>query len=152
MRAIRQRRAVPMRRERYDVPAWGDAVNETVIYKDTLVTVTTARAVIQDTTYAMANITSVRHFEQPANIGCLVAIGGVIGVVGVLSLRADTTVGILVLLLAGIVGGAAWIGRHPTHWVRIGTAGAEADAISSHDREWTRRVVEAINTAIVSRG
>ena len=40
----------------------------------------------------------------------------------------------------------------PKFWVRIGTAGAEANAVWSNEAQWTRTVVAAINQAIVTRG
>jgi len=131
---------------------WGNAVNETVIYQDNLVTVTTTRAVLQGTTYAMANITSVRELVQPSSAGCLAAVAAVVGLLALAALRSDVAIGLLVLSLAAILGGVAWAGRHPIHWVSIGTAGAETRAISSPDKEWVRKVVEAINTAIIARG
>ncbi len=47
---------------------------------------------------------------------------------------------------------SAWFLINTQYWVRIGTAGAEANAIASNDAAWTRKVVAAMVEALVGRG
>lgn len=126
---------------------------EHVLFQDgSVVTITTARAVLLGTTYAMANITSVRAFEEKVEIG-LAAILGLCGfMLGAIIIMNDSGFG-WVLLLAGAAFGAwAYSKRKSKHWVRIATSGAEANAVCSLDKAWTDRVVQALNDAIIARG
>ena len=125
---------------------------EKVIYQDTLVTVTTSRVVIGGVTYAMANITSVRQFAQPPDTAGVVFLG-------ILSLIFSGVMGLLknwVTCLVFVALGIAalyWAGKQkPKHWVKIGTAGAETNALCDHDPMRTSRIVVAINEAIIARG
>ena len=128
---------------------------ERILFQDATVKITNVRAIIHGKqTYAMSNVTSVNEFVEPRP-GIFLLAGLVFGVPGLLCVKinvADSTeVGTVFLLL----GGACIVGyflSKPKYWVRIGTAGAEANAVWSHDPKWTRTVVEAMNEAIVTRG
>jgi hypothetical protein len=128
------------------------ATAERLMYQDNLVTVTTTRAVIGGTTYAMANITSVRPFVEPAQIGCAVALAVGCALVGVLMGANGVGFGWFLVLLACAAAGWAYSNRRAKHWIRIGTAGAETNAMWSYDAQWTARVVGAMTEAIVARG
>jgi hypothetical protein len=127
-------------------------ISESVVYQDRLVTITTARAVISGTTYAMANITSVRQFTEPADNGALFGLGGIAALIGLILLFNGSYGfgGFIFLIGAGLI--ALGASQKPKHWVRIGTAGAESNAIWSHDAGWTQTVVGAMTNAIVARG
>jgi hypothetical protein len=128
---------------------------ERVLFEDQTVKVTNVRAIIQQkTTYAMANVTSVKEFVEPKPAGvallglCLIALGLTCVEIKVAD-SADvgwvgTGLGTLLLVF--------FFFTKPKYWVRIGTAGAEANAVWSHNADWTRKVVGAINSAIVTRG
>jgi hypothetical protein len=124
---------------------------EVPIFEDTAVGVyvTTTRVQIGNTTYALANITSVRHFTEPRP-RWLLYLGIPIMLVGLPQLVDHGSPG--VALIVGVVMIIAFFGMNPKHWVRIGTAGAEANAVFSSRAAWTARVVAAINEAIVRRG
>jgi Family of unknown function (DUF6232) len=125
------------------------------LFEDETVKVTNVRAIIQqNTTYAMANVTSVKEFIEPrppavALLGlCLIALGVFCVQIKVAD-SADmgwvgTALGVLLMIF--------FFFTKPNYWVRIGTAGAEANAVWSHNADWTRKVVSAINSAIVTRG
>ncbi len=127
---------------------------ERVYFQDARVTVTGARAMLGGTTYAMANITSVKEFVEIPSPAA--AILGTILVLAGIALVVDSSGGSgfgWTLLLAGAACVAFWWFLINTqYWVRIGTAGAEANAIASNDAAWTRKVVAAMNEAIVGRG
>lgn len=126
-------------------------MEEQTIFADDTVTITTARAYLNGTTYAMANITSVRtHAESRGVIKAIVAIVG-------LTVAASFVVGIssavFFITLPLTVVAALWFAfSKPKLWVRIGTAGAESNALWSNDPAWVAKVVAAINEAIVRRG
>lgn len=122
---------------------------EVGFFSDQVVTVTSARAVIAGTTYAMANITSVRTFVEPRQIGILI-LGLLLLLVGV-AIGLGNAYGALFMAL-GVIMIAGYAFSKPKHWVRIATAGVESNAVYSADPNWSAAVVAAINNAIVSRG
>jgi hypothetical protein len=128
---------------------------ETVLFQDSLVTVTTTRVIVRgEVTYAMANLTSVRAFVQKKPLAVL--FGGLLLIVlGACCIGArvahSRSMGIIVTSV-GIALVIAYLYLFKAkYWVRIGTAGAETNAIWSDDPTWTRGVVEAVNQAIVAR-
>lgn len=136
-------------------PAQPERMAERVIFEDPTVRVTTVRAVFLGAqTYAMSNVTSVSAFVEPRPpvlivlAVCFVVMGG-----SCISMNiADSAqVGRWELALA-LVLVVIYAAKKPRHWVRIATAGAEQNAIWSHDPRWTQTVVAAINEAIVARG
>lgn len=125
---------------------------ETVLLQDGAVTVSNTRVIVQPhTTYAMANITSVREFVDPKPVGVLLC-GFLLLCSGFACVQvAEMGAGWVVTLMGAAL--VVWfLVMKPKHWVRIGTAGAEANALWSHDAQWIRRVVEAINSAMIARG
>lgn len=122
---------------------------ERVLFQDALVTVTTARVQVQQTTYPTLNITSVRELVEPRPVSVL-ALGGCLLIMGLLCASFETV--LLGMSGLGLVIIVAYFAIPPKYWVRIGTAGAETNAVFSKDPAWTRAVVAAINEAIVVRG
>lgn len=121
--------------------------------------VSNTRVVIQGTTYATANITSVRKQVTPANNGCAIvltifgALGALGGLMMALAGNGDapwSPLGIsAVLLIIGIV----WLNSlHPTYNVMLATAAGERQGLTSKDEGVVDRVTAAIADAIVHRG
>jgi hypothetical protein len=125
--------------------------SETVLFEDAAVTVTTAHTVIrQNTSYAVSNITSVEEFVERAPSA--LATGGLaLMIAGLFCVRLNV----------GDSAAVGWVGAgcgafivvvflllRPKYWIRIGTAGAETNAIWSHDRTWTLAVLDAIKEAM----
>lgn len=127
------------------------ASREKPLFHDEAATVTPTRAILGGTTYAVANITSVRHQEQPGAMG-LTLFGLSLAIVGLMLLDAymGPAIGLVAFGLA--VGTTGVMIRKPKHWVLVGTAGAETRAVFSYDKHWTTKVVEALNQAIIDRG
>ncbi len=100
----------------------------------------------------MSNVTSVRAFIEPRPPSLLV-FGFMLVGAGLFCVKVDdsSSVGTIGLMLGGPLILGYFLSK-PKHWVRIGTAGAEANAIWSHDPSWTQTVVNAMNEAIVRRG
>jgi len=120
--------------------------------------VSNTRVVIHGTTYATANITSVRKHMVPAKSGCAVVmvILGALGAIGGLTTALSGNNGdqwtpfimCAILLIAGIV----WLrSLHPTY-LMLATAGGERQGMQSNDEGVVDRVTAAIADAIVHRG
>lgn len=127
---------------------------EIAVYQDENIHVTNLRAMLQGKTYAMANVTSVSMFRQAGNTtpGVVAAvIGGfmLLGAVTDSELRGCFLVFGLLILVIGI---AILASTKDTYWVRIGSASGETNALSSTNRDYIQRVVNAMNEAIVRRG
>lgn len=123
---------------------------EVTLHRDELVTVTSARAIVQGTTYAVANMTSVRMFTVKKSRTPIVY--GILGLVVALLVGLGGSPWALIFAVAGGFGILFFFLLKDRHFVRIGTAGAEHDAIWSHDEAYIRRVVEALNNAVIHRG
>ena len=126
--------------------------SEQIYFQDETVTVTRARAVLGDKTFAMSNVTSVAvGTETPSLTPSLVLVA--IGVVaGICVATQDQVVGIILGALFLISGIAVGFASKPTHIVKLGSASGEQKALTSTDRAYIEKVVAALNQAIVDRG
>ena len=127
---------------------------EVSIYQDANIHVSNLRAILQGKTYAMANVTSVSMFTQVANTTPGVIIAALGGLLALAGFGSDDGFGCFVtfglMLLA--VGIAYFVSQKNVYWVRIGSASGETNALSSRDRDYINRIVNAMNEAIVRRG
>lgn len=130
---------------------------EVSVYQDANIHVTNLRAMLQGKTYAMANVTSVSVFTQFGNKtpGVILAVLGGFLFLGGFGSGGDSsaqgcffTFG-LILLAIGV---ALFVSAKDVYWVRIGSASGEMNALSSKDRDYIMRIVNAMNDAIVRRG
>jgi ribosomal protein S27E len=120
------------------------APGEKVYYRAGGVRVTSARAILDGKSYAMAQITSVEAVEIPPNTKAAVALI----VCG--AILAIPTCGLaLILLIVGII---VYGTARPYYAVCVASASGEAHALIGPDPEPIDRVVAAINQAIVERG
>lgn len=121
--------------------------------------VSNTRVVIHGTTYATANITSVRKHMVPAKNGCAVVmvVLGAMGALGglITALNGNNSdqwtpfIMCAILLIIGIV----WLrSLHPTYHLMLATAGGERQGLTSNDEGVVDRVTAAIADAIVHRG
>jgi hypothetical protein len=120
--------------------------------------VSNTRVVLRGTTYATANITSVRNQVTPPQQGCavvLILVGGLAALGSVISLftQGSDTFGAFVTAAVLLAAGIAWYrSAKAMHHVFIASAGGERQGYSSYDGSLVHRVTEAIANAIVSRG
>lgn len=126
------------------------------LFQDEVVTVTKTRMLItmdtgETVTYAMANVTSVSMFVEPKNFA-VVLIGLCSVIIGSAIIGFDRTWGIGFVAVGASLAGIYLFLLKPKFWLRIGTAGAETNAVYSTDASWTKEVVAAVNKAIISRG
>ena len=117
--------------------------------------VSNTRVVIDETTYAMANVTSVRKAVVPAKRGCAILVL-LLGVLIIVSAVAETAhsdwgtiaVGIVVLLI-----GIGWYqGLKPRYVVMLASSSGETRGLSSPDENLVDRTINAITSAITYRG
>lgn len=121
--------------------------------------VSNTRVVIHGTTYATANITSVRKQSVPAQRGCAVVLAllGALGALGALVSALDGSSADrwtpLVLFIAMLVVGIVWLASlRPTYHLMLATAGGERQGLTSKHESVIDRVTAAITEAIVHRG
>ena len=111
------------------------------------VSVTNSRFMVGSQTFAMSNITSVKASRQvPKRLWPTLLV--VIGVLLAIAESANVGIGIVI---GGV--GVAWLLVQKTMYhVMLTTAGGETSALSSKQRVYIEKVVQALNEAIVARG
>ena len=126
---------------------------------DSGVYVSNTRVVIHGTTYATANITSVRKHITPANNGCAIvlvilgALGAISGLAIALGGNGDDRWSTFVVCTVFLIIGIGWFkSLHPTYNVMLATAAGERQGLTSKDEGFVDRVTGAIGDAIVHRG
>ena len=116
------------------------------------VRVTDKRVIIGNTTYSMANITSVSSSVVHPNLGgpvLTIVIGVLLSLAG---LRGRGSVGqILLGLIVGVMGYFWYRGCKPTWHLRIASASGETTPLSSANQEWIDGIARAINEAMIHR-
>lgn len=134
---------------------------ETEIFRAGSDVVTTQRAVLSGTTYAVRQINSVRMETVPPNRRAallLLGIGGVFLLSGVMlatdvSLFASSTLVALAIGAACIAAGV-WLLKRAmaTHYVLLSTSSGEVKSVYSTDEGLIQRYVAAISDAVVRQG
>lgn len=129
------------------------AREEQCFYSDSAgVRVTSTRLLVESTTYAMQNITSIKRDSTPPSrvgpvviflVGALLLLGGVSG----------SGLGMVIFaLLMLAVGAAWWKSQKTTYHLVIASASGEVKAISSEDKQRVDNIVQAVNESIIGRG
>jgi len=153
------------------VPDRGIDMAEQVFFDRGGVKVTLTRFMVDDETYAVQGITSVRHgVEKPSKvepigmmvIGAILMVSSpfVITLYSSYSLSSSASsalvqVGLAMLLIGGVLVGAGtwWLRRlREIHTVVLRLASGESRAVVSDDVEAIIQIVGALNGAIVARG
>ncbi|WP_153396626.1 DUF6232 family protein [Chryseobacterium vaccae] len=120
--------------------------NELTFYQDGFVTVTQSRYVTESKTYAMRNISSVHVFEiiKSKTKAVLMIIFGLF----LLFSKDIFWIGIIIIAL-----GILWLLSLKNEYaVRISTNAGEANSITSKNRDYIQKIVNALNDAIIHRG
>ncbi|KPE50450.1 DUF6232 family protein [Chryseobacterium indologenes] len=120
--------------------------NELTFYQDGFVTVTQSRYVTESKTYAMRNISSVHVFEiiKSRTKAVLMIIFGLF----LLFSKDIFWIGIIIIAL-----GIWWLFSIKNEYaVRISTNAGEANSITSKNRDYIQKIVNALNDAIIHRG
>ena len=119
---------------------------EKTFYKDNNVTVTQSRYIADSKTYAMRNISSVSIYTVEASYKLEIFLL----LVGVIMLIGEST-RILGGLLA-VVSVVLIVMKKSEYAVRISTNAGEANSLTSKDKEYIEKIVNALNDAIIHRG
>jgi hypothetical protein len=121
--------------------------------------VSNTKVVLNGTTYATANITSVSKRFTPASRGCATAIiaFGVLLLLGAFASfgGSHNNSPVIALLVAAVVLGAGvlWFrSLKPVYHVVLASSSGERQGLSSKDEPLVGRVVDAITNAITHRG
>lgn len=117
---------------------------EVTFYSANGVRITNTRAILDNTTYAMANITSVKRLVSDPDRRAPV----MLGLVGLLLFVVSPAAAYLFLLIAAVIA----IRQHSLYHVSIASASGEATALTSKNRVHVQQVVRAINEAMIYRG
>jgi hypothetical protein len=126
---------------------------ETVYFQEGGVTVTNARAILGSKTFAMANITSVSmHTDEPNKlIWILLTIFGLLfALIGFLPDSPTACWGMSLVLVAFSV--FKLFTLKTKYSIVIGSASGETNALTSTNMTYIRKIVNAMNEAIVKRG
>lgn len=129
---------------------------ETSFYSDESgVRVTDKRVIIRNTTYSLANITSVStRIENPSRMGpvLVIAVGGIFLLEGLSVHSTGGAAAALGVGAAAVLIGYFWYrGCKPIWHLRIGSASGESTPLSSIKQEWIQGIARAINEAIIHR-
>jgi hypothetical protein len=128
----------------------GQAKAERVFYDEGGILITNTRAVFFQTTYSLANITSVRATDASLeNQGCGAVVLG-LGIVGILPLFAGLWYVAMVGVVIAIAGWA--LVKQKVYRVLMTMAGGDTTAFESKSWPQVEQIVTAINSAIAYRG
>ncbi|QKM52186.1 DUF6232 family protein [Burkholderia glumae] len=122
-----------------------NGMGETVFLQHGNVTVTNTRFIVPGQTYAMSNVTSIKHVEKAPSR----ALGVFVAIVGLLLLFAKVWVFGLAAIAIGVF--VAWNAKGQ-YDVVLHTASGEVRAFQSPDRGLVQQIVSALNQAVVFRG
>jgi hypothetical protein len=117
---------------------------ETPIFADDNVLISTTRLIVNRVTYPLSNVSSVRLLKRTPNYAGPI----VLGLVGLFACLLQPLVGTGLIALGIIVA----IVLRPQYIMLIGSAGGEKAALTSHNGPYVTHIVEQINNAIVARG
>lgn len=119
-------------------------MDEKTFFQYDNVKVTSARFISGSQTYAMSNVTSVKAFkENPSRFWGIVTL-----LIGLAVASNNATVGLSIVVVA-----AFYLYQQKTvYHVILATAGGEASVLRTYQLEYLKKVVSALNEAIVYRG
>ena len=127
-------------------------MDEKIYLEQSGLRVSSTRVVIGNTTYALANITSVSTDKTPPSRGMAL----MLVLIGIFVLMVSAPMESIFAAIVGalICGIGVWltISAKPTFHVALGTAAGEKHALASKDQRMVEHIVESINTAIIERG
>jgi hypothetical protein len=145
-----QRRSAPPPSPVQPLPIQTD---ETTIYSDSVVAVTSTRVIIGGTTYALRNVTSVRMAFTPPQVARAIALL-VFGLLVLLATfmpfnDAKAPPGVYIIAGAMIGGAILWMTTAKTRFhVSLSTTSRELHVLTSRNKVYIQRIVQSINSAI----
>ena len=127
-------------------------MEETEFFKDGGVTVTNARFIAGNQTYAMSGITSVKSLRQdPSRTGPIIL--GILGLLAIIGGGDAMFGGVRGAGVIALAASALFLLVQKTEFsVLLTTASGEVKALASRDGAFISKVVGALNDSIVHRG
>lgn len=130
--------------------------DEDMILNKEGVQITKSRAILGSKTYAVANITSVQLDQKKSScatvgilfFGLLLALWGIVS-------RTETGPNWVVIIIGVVifaVGIASDRAIKPTYMLKIASSSGEQNVMESEDKVAIQEIVDALNTAIATRG
>lgn len=120
-------------------------MEEKTFFEHEDVKVTNTRFVSGGQTYAMSNVTSVKSREdEPSRVG-----PGLILLFCIALFMSENYVGGVIF---GAIGLFWLLKQKTTYHVMLSTSSGETSALKTHQIEYVRKVVQALNDAIIYRG
>lgn len=114
-------------------------------------TVTSARIMLNGTTYALRNVTSVTMRSIPPSVVGWFLLGGLILLIALSSAAAKSwSVALFFALIGGLIIWAAST-KQTAYVVAMSTSAGQIDALRSTDKATIQGIVDAINDAIVHK-
>lgn len=127
---------------------------EIIIHEEPGIKITNLRAVIENKTYPISNITSVGAETQPPS-PVVPGVGFLLGLCLTLFGFADIKENLGTLVLGLMIAGPCvylLVTAKPTYVLQLATAAGEIKALISPDQAYIQKITEALNTAIVQKG
>jgi hypothetical protein len=131
---------------------------ESVIFEQSNVKVTSQRVIIGPKTYVLSNITSVRLGRRDS-VGCfaicLIFLGLILAASGITQVTYNPRTAIGVLVFGAIIAAAGFAlkrAARPTYTVNLGSAAGESNILESKVPGEIQPIVGAIHGAVVRRG
>jgi len=127
-------------------------VGEITILEEADVRITNLRAVIGTKTYALSDVISVRMTKEGSIVGCLIAalISGalLLGLFSLVSATYNSGYCFTAFIFLGAAIVVALLAQ-PTYNIQIRSLSGNEDILQSMDGDYLKRIVDAINDAIV---
>ena len=129
---------------------------EQTFFEEGNVKVTNARFMVGNTTHQLSQLNQVNVFSIPrskAGPVWMIVIGGIMAVIGPFLQSAYGIVTLEVIGL-GLITGAIFMlifGFKPSYAVRFSTSSGQVNAITSQNKPYIEKIVQAINDAIASK-
>jgi len=119
------------------------------------VSVTNARFIVEDQTYAMSGVTSVKRFVKKRSVvrmilSVLLMLLSGMSAIGIIASGELTSLIVPLIILA--IGAVLWFINSKKFIVLLNTSSGESQALETKDSALVDRVVEALNEAIIERG
>ena len=128
------------------------SATETKIYEAPGVLITNARCILLNTTYATANISSVR-IGMKNDAGPFILFGVIFTLAALVAFASGGAGIVLGLFLGALAFGLFYASTKAKTWyVVMHTNSGEIRAISAKDYNFIQQVVDGINNAIIHRG
>lgn len=124
-------------------------MEEKEFYNNDGVSVTNARFRVGTNTYAMNGVTSVKRGQTEPNRAAPI----VLGIIGLITVFVATGLGAKAFGVLMVVLAIFWVKKlTPEYSVYLNSASGESQALSSKDKLYIDKVINALNESIVHRG